>query len=146
MRTRATFHEAIYNYKTAGASLYSLCTVGVNIEYEVFKEFSAKLIDVLSALMDEITQYLISADVLTFNQDEEVRSLTTSKERAKKLLFTLEGPIKAGHLKSLTELSRIMESYGNDASKQLSVEINQALASRRKIVAQNVPPSMYVCT
>lgn len=121
-----------------------LCAVGVNVEYEVFKEFSAKLINVLSVLMNEITAHLISVDVMTFNQDEEVMSPATSNERAKSLLHALEGPIKTGHLKSLTELLRAMENNGNDASKQLSFEINEVLASRRKIFAQNVPPSTYV--
>ena len=71
-------------------------------------------------------------------------SPNTSKEIAQKLLFVLEGPIKAGHLKSLTELLRIMEEYGNDASKHLSCEINKMLLSIRKSVAQDVAPSTYV--
>ena len=122
-----------------------LYAIGVSVEYEVFKESSAKLIDVLSVLLNEITSHLISVDVMTFDQDEEVMSPNTSKEKAKKLLQTLEGPIKAGHLKSFTELLRIMESHGNDASKQLSFKIKEVLASRRKMVAHNVPSSMYVC-
>ena len=99
----------------------------------------------LSVLIIEISHHLVSAGIMTLNQDAEVMSPTTSKERAKKLLLALEGPIKAGHLKSLTELLRIMEEYGNDASKHLSCEINEVLLSRRKSVAQDVAPSMYVC-
>ena len=86
----------------------------------------------LSVLINEVSQHLVSAGVITIPQDEEVMSPTTSKEKAKKLLLALEGPIKAGYLKALTELLNVMDKCGNDASKQLSSEINTELSSRRK--------------
>ena len=110
----------------------------------MFKEFYGKLTDVLSVVTTDITHHLVSANVITLSKDEEVMSPTTSREQAKKLLLSINGPLKAGHVESLTELLKAMEQYGNDASIKLSREINEKLSSRRRRVVQSAVQSTYI--
>lgn len=116
----------------------------VDVEYEVFKEFYAKLTDVLSAILTDIIPHLVSADIILPNKDE---SPTTPQEQTKKVLFALHGPIRAGYVGPLTELLRIMRQYGNDVSKKLSSEMNEVLSSRRRgssSICQYAAQSTYV--
>ena len=100
------------------------------IEYKVFKEFYGHLQNILSA--QNLSQYLVSADVITFQDEEEICAARTSSAKAKILLQKLVGPLESGNTFGFYQLLQVMEGHGNIATKDLANKMRSRASSSHK--------------
>ena len=97
------------------------------VEFTVFKEFFWRLKKILSA--QTLSQYLVSADVISFQDDEEICAAKTSFERSTILLQRLVGPLESGNTFGFYQLLQVMEEHGINATKDLAAEMRSRLSS-----------------
>lgn len=93
-------------------------------EFEVFTTFYNKLVNILP--VKNIAYKLISSKIITYDDEEEIRSITRSKEKASFVLRKIALPLEVGHTQSFYKLLAILEEYGGDAVI-LSTEIKNEL-------------------
>ena len=95
--------------------MYLLCTyVGSCKENEVFKKFYAKLVSILP--IDKISPKLISAEIITIDDLDEIDGKTTSSKKASYILKNIGKSLKAGITSSFYGLLEVMEEYGGDVA------------------------------
>ena len=99
-------------------------------EYKVFKEFYGFLKNILSA--QNLSQYLVSSDVITFQDEEEICAARTSSAKATILLQKLVGPLESGNTFVFYQLLEVMEGHGNIATKDLANKMKSRVSSSRK--------------
>lgn len=87
-------------------------------EYTVFITHFAKLVDTLNP--QHVLQYLITGNVISVDDSEHILAAVTMKDKTRKLLELLAGPLKAGHIRGLWGLLDAMELHGNEAEKELA--------------------------
>ena len=100
------------------------------IEYKVFKEYYGHLKNILSA--QNLSQYLVSADVITFQDEEEICAAKTSSAKATILLQKLVGPLEMGNTFGFYKLLQKMEVHGNMATKDLASKMKTQVSSLQK--------------
>ena len=100
------------------------------VEYKVFKEYYGHLKSILSA--QNLSQYLVSADVITFQDEEEICAARTSFAKATILLQRLAGPLEHGDTNGFYQLLRAMEDHGNMATKDLATKMKNTVSSLQK--------------
>ena len=100
------------------------------VEYKVFKEYYSHLKSILSA--QNLSQYLVSADVITFQDEEEICAAKTSFAKAFILLQRLAGPLEHGDTYGFDQLLHVMETHGNIATKDLASRMKNAVSSLQK--------------
>ena len=105
----------------------------------MFKEYYWQLKNILSA--QNLSQYFVSADVITFQDEEEICVAKTSSAKATILLQKLVGPLESGNTYGFHQLLHLMEVHGNIATKDLADKMKNRLLSFRKEPA--VPLSPY---
>ena len=99
------------------------------VEYKVFKEYYGHLKSILSA--QNLSQYLVSADVITFQDEEEICAARTSFAKATILLQRLAGPLEHGDTNGFYQLLRAMEGHGNMATKDLATKMKNAVSLQK---------------
>ncbi len=90
-------------------------------EYTIFISHFAELVDTLNP--QHVLHYLISENTISVDDSQHVLAAVTMKDKARKLLELLAGPIKAGHIRGLWALVEAMEKHGVGAEKELAVVI-----------------------
>ena len=100
------------------------------VEYKVFKEYYGHLKSILSA--QNLSQYLVSADVITFQDEEEICAAKTLFAKAAFLLQRLAGPMEHGDTYGFYQLLHVMETHGNIATKDLASRMKNAVSSLQK--------------
>ena len=83
-------------------------------ELVVFTNFFDKLANVLQ--VQNIASQLISTRMITVSDDEEIRSIARSKDKALFVLRKVAHSLKAGVTQSFFTLLVIMEEHGSDAA------------------------------
>lgn len=71
--------------------------------------------------------HFASQNVITLAELRSISSVQDPTEKVRKLLNKISGPLESGGTSSFYKLLVIMKRYGNDATKQLAVEINKSL-------------------
>jgi len=100
------------------------------IEYKVFKEYYSGLKSILPA--QSLSQYFVSADVIGFQDEEEICVAKTSSAKATILLQKLAGPLEQGNVFVFQKLLQLMETHGNVATKDLANKMKNRLSSLKK--------------
>ena len=90
-------------------------------EYTVFINHFAELVDTLNP--QHVLQYLISESSISMDDSQHILAAVTMRDKARKLLEYLAGPIKAGHVRGLSALLEAMEEHGVGAEKELAMII-----------------------
>ena len=109
------------------------------VEYKVFKESYGFLRNILSA--QNLSQYLVSADVITFQDEEEICAARTSSAKATILLQKLAGPLESGNTFGFYQLLQVMEGHGNIATKDLAIKMRSRVSSLDKELATGREPT-----
>ena len=109
------------------------------VEYKVFKEFYGYLKNILSA--QNLSQYLVSADVITFQDEEEICAARTSSAKATILLQKLVGPLESGNTFGFYQLLQVMEGHGNIATKDLANKMRSRVSSSQGEPATSREPT-----
>jgi len=93
-------------------------------EYHVLRESYYKLVQVLP--VDSLSHRLVTAKIIDFNDEEEIASRATSKQKATYVFCKIAGSLEAGYTEKFYQLLTIMEEYGGDVAK-LADEIRTSL-------------------
>ena len=96
----------------------------------MFKEYYGDLKNTLSA--QSLLPYLVSADVITFQDEAEICAAKTSSAKATILLQKLVGPLEMGNTFGFYKLLQIMELHGNLATKVLAKKMITQVSSLQK--------------
>ena len=99
-------------------------TTGAFIEKEVFKRFYGQLVGVLPVM--NISHQLVSAQIITTDDTEEIGLIPRSKEKASFVLRIVGNSLEVGITLSFYVLLDIMEKYGGDVTL-LASDIRRAL-------------------
>ena len=97
------------------------------VEYTIFKESYVSLKNILSA--QNLSQYLVSADVISFQDEEEICAAKTSFAKSTILLQKLVGPLESGNTYGFYQLLQVMEGHGNIATKDLAAKMKSRVSS-----------------
>lgn len=85
-------------------------------------------------------QYLVSADVITFPDEEEICAGRTSSAKATILLQKLTGPLESRYTFGFYQLLQVMEGHGNFAAKDLANKMrNQVSSLHKKLTVSQLP-------
>ena len=95
--------------------------------------------NILSA--QNLSQYLVSADVITFQDEEEIYAASTSSAKATILLQKLVGPLESGNTFCFYQLLQVMEGHGNIANKDLANKMRSRVSSLNKELATGREPT-----
>ena len=98
-------------------------TGGIN-EFEVFTRYFNKLVNILP--VKSITHNLISSRIITIDDDEEIKSIARSKDKASLVLRKVGRSLEVGVTQSFYELLMIMKQHRGD-SAILAAEIQNEL-------------------
>ena len=101
--------------------------LGSNSEYEVFTKFYARLAAVLS--VTSYSHYLVSAKILTTDEEEQLDALDNSNKRAAFVLRKIAAHLKGGNSDSLHALLSVIEIHGDISSISLVSEIRSGIIS-----------------
>jgi len=95
--------------------------LGTCSEYEVFSRFYARLVAVLS--VTSFSHHLVSARILTTDEEERLESLDNRNKRAAFVLRKVAVHLNSGNSKSFHSLLSVIETYGDISSVCLVSEI-----------------------
>ena len=98
--------------------------IGSDKEKKVFKRFYGRLASILPT--QNISPHLISKEIITTGDEEEISSKARSDDKASIVLRIIDKSLQAGFISSFYNLLGIMEEYGGDVSL-LANEITRAL-------------------
>ena len=93
-------------------------------EIKVFTTFFDKLVNILP--VQDIVYKLISSDIITTDDGEEIKSITRSKDKASFMLRKVAHSLEVGLTQSFYKLLMIMEERRGDAAI-LATEIKSEL-------------------
>ena len=108
------------------------------VEYTVFKEYYGSLKNILSA--QNLSQYLVSADVISFQDEEEICAAKISSAKSAILLQKLVGPLQSGNTYGFYQLLQVMEGHGNIATKDLAIKMISRVSSLGRGLALSSEP------
>ena len=94
--------------------LFIAITVAGVEEYKVFKASYDKLASVLP--VKSLSHILVSTGIITVDEEEEIMSITTSKEKASFVLRKIARSLEAGVTQSFCTLLTIMKGHGGDVA------------------------------
>jgi len=97
---------------TASISLL-FCAGGIN-EFEIFTTYFNKLVNILP--IQNVCHQLISSRIITVDDDEEIKGITRSKDKASFVLRKVARSLEVGLTQSFQKLLIIMEEHGGDAA------------------------------
>ena len=89
--------------------------IGSSKEFKVFREYSEELANILP--VNNIMNKMISAQIITHDDSEEIKGLPKSKDRASHVLNIVVKSLKAGITDDFYSLLRIMEEYEGAVAK-----------------------------
>jgi len=87
-------------------------------EFKVFKVHYSALKNILFA--ENLSQHFVSADLISFQDEAEIFAASTSVEKATILLQKIVSPLESGQSFYFHEMLKIMNTYGNRATKDLA--------------------------
>ena len=94
---------------------------------EVFTKYYSSLTSVLP--IKSITSHLISAEMISFEDEEVIQQMTRSSEGSFLVLKKIASSLKVGQTKSFDKLLLIMEEHGgmscNELANQMRGELTQ---------------------
>ena len=91
----------------------------------MFRKFYSDMLNIIP--ITDLTGHLVSANIITPTEDEEVTSPFTSTERNRKLLLKMSGALKSGYTASLYALLDALEKFGNEDCSTLASKIRKEL-------------------
>jgi len=98
-----------------GVYAYNLfCFLATCKELVVFTKFFDKVVNILP--VQNVASQLISAKIITVDDDEEIKSIVRSKEKATFVLRKVAHSLEVGITQSFYTLLTIMEQHGSDAA------------------------------
>jgi len=83
-------------------------------EFEIIKASYDKLINVLP--VKTLSHHLVSNEIITVDEEEEIASIPTSKEKASFVLRKIARSLEAGVTQSFYTLLAIMKKHGGDVA------------------------------
>lgn len=98
--------------------------VGSCKENKVLNTFFKKLVSILP--IREISSELISAEIITIGDSDEIDIIARQSEKASYVLKKIARSINAGITRSFYQLLKVMEDYGGDVAT-LASDIKRAL-------------------
>ena len=90
-------------------------SIGNSKEYKVFREFSDKLGNILP--VDNLINKLIVAEIINFEDSEEIKGLPKSQDKASFVLNKVAKSLKADITDDFYSLLSIMEEYEGTVAK-----------------------------
>ncbi|XP_065902901.1 uncharacterized protein [Dysidea avara] len=108
--------------------------VGDVKEFKVFTTFFDKLVNILP--VQDIVYKLISSNIITTDDDEEIKSITRSKDKASFVLRKVARSLEVGLTQSFYKLLMIMEERKGDAAIlaiEIKSELQKVIESRRPV-------------
>ena len=101
--------------------------IGADRKLEVFTKYYASLTSVLP--IKNITSHLISAGMISFEDEEVIQQMTRSSEGSSLVLRKIASSLKVGQTKSFDKLLLIVEEHGgvscNELANQMRGELTQ---------------------
>ena len=92
-----------------------VCFIGNAKEFKVFREYSDELANILP--VNNILNKLISENIITFEDTEEIKDLPKSQDKALFVLNIVARSLKAGITDDFYKLLNIMEEYEGAVAK-----------------------------
>jgi len=96
-------------------------------EYEFFTRFYARLAAVLS--VTNYSHHLVSAKILTTDEEEQLDTLDSSNKRAAFVLRKIAAHLKGGSSESFHALLSVIETHGDVSSISLVSEVRSGIIS-----------------
>jgi len=98
-------------------------------EREVFIRYYAKLCELLPVIIEELLPHLVTSNVITFEEEEEIRlSHLTTSSKARAVLVPIRKALFEGIPRPFHELLTIMQSSWHEECaelvRQISFELN----------------------
>ena len=100
------------------------CFIG---DLKIFQKFYSRLVSLLP--ISKIEHKLVSAEVITMDDIEEINGMTKSKDKAKYVLNIIVKSLEAGITSSFYALLNVMNEYGGDLTslaKEIRREVNKS--------------------
>ena len=110
-----TFNYSILFYSHLIAIFTYVCYIGISKEFKVFREYSDRLANILP--VNNIINELISANIISFDDSEEIKSLSREKDKALFVLNKVAKSLKVDVTDDFYSLLRIMEDYPGTVAK-----------------------------
>ena len=110
----------------------------------MFKASYAKLANVLP--VKSLSNQLVSEEIITFDEEEEIASIPTSKEKASFVLRKIARSLEAGITRSYYALLTIMKDHGGDVAVLASQLTASGTSSTPGLLYQSPPscPTNYI--
>ena len=106
-----------------------LLTAAPPTEFKVFKDHYSALKNILSA--QNLSQYFVSANLISFQDEEEICAASTSAKKATILLQRIASPLESGHSFYFHKMLEIMDAHGNIATRDLAHKMQADLVVER---------------
>lgn len=103
------------------------CYIAPCTEAIVFKKNYQKLISILSTGITELIPHFVTTQIITLEDEFEVRSIPKKSDQAKRVLQNIEIPLEYGISLCFYEMLTIMKEHGNLGIKLLAKSIKDAL-------------------
>ena len=143
------FHAYICTYistyvRITIVMMHDVLLLAVVKEFKVFKASYAKLANVLP--VKSLSDQLVSEEIITFDEEEEIASIPTSKEKASFVLRKIARSLEAGITRSYYALLTIMQNHGGDVAVLASQLIASNTGGTPGLLYQSPPscPTNYI--
>ena len=103
-------------------------------ELKLFTSFYGRLTTVLS--VSTLSHYLVSARILTTNEEEKLDKIDSSTDKAAFVLRKIAAHLQGGVTESFYSLLSLIENHGDISSIELVSEIKSGILSFTGTVAQ----------
>ena len=104
---------------------------GQATEREVFKRYYAKLCELLPATVEELLPPLVTSNVISFEEEEEILSHSTPSSKARAVLLPIRKALFEGIPRPFHEFLTIMQSSRHvecaELARQICTELNITL-------------------
>ena len=97
-------------------------------EREVFTRYYAKLCELLPVTVEELLPHLVTSNVISFEEEEEILSQPTSSSKARAILLPIPKALFEGIPRPFHEFLKVMQSSRHvecaELARQICSELN----------------------
>lgn len=102
-----------------------------NKDYDIFTKHYASLCSTITDV-EHLLPYFVQENIINTNDEAEIQAITTTRNKVKKLLSHIAGPLSAGYAKGFHTMLTIMKEHGNQSTKDLAVRILEVTSAINK--------------
>jgi len=119
-----------------------MCTSKSTTDREVFTRYYAKLCELLPTSVEELLPHLVTSNVISFEEEEEILSHSTPSSKSRAILLPIRKALFEGIPRPFHEFLTIMQSSRHvefaKLSRQIFSELNIATSGRETVTPRKL--------